>query len=212
MKKLIYKELGLSINKFFYILPIILGALFFIPGWIFLLVFYYFFWITVPQVYGSYLAQGDYNFMSVLPIKRKDIATSKVYSLFILEGLHLLFGVIFGLIHVWIYGSWNFFFDINLAFFGVGILLFGVFNISFLPQYFKTAHFFGKPLIFASITTLIYGFVFEFGVAKYQFMRDVFEGSIRSQSIVFIITTILGIGLSILALKISQRWMMEIDL
>lgn len=212
MKNLVYKELGLSINKFFYILPIILGALFFIPGWIFLLVFYYFFWITVPQVYGSYLAQGDYNFMSVLPIKRKDIATSKVYAIFILEGLHMLLGVIFGLVHVWIYGSWNFFFDINLAFFGVGILLFGVFNISFLPQYFKTAHFFGKPLIFASITTLIYGFVFEFGVAKYQFMRDVFEGSIRSQSIVFIITTILGIGLSILALKISQRRMMEIDL
>ncbi|MDY0278309.1 MAG: ABC-2 transporter permease, partial [Acholeplasma sp.] len=119
MKNLIYKELGLSINKFFYLLPIILGALMFIPGWIFLLVFYYFFWIAVPQVYGGYLAQGDYNFLAVLPIKRKDIATSKIYALFILEGLHLVFAIIFGLIHNSIYGSWNFFFDINLAFFGV---------------------------------------------------------------------------------------------
>jgi hypothetical protein len=212
MKNLIYKELGLSINKFFYLLPIILGALMFIPGWIFLLVFYYFFWIAVPQVYGGYLAQGDYNFLAVLPIKRKDIATSKIYALFILEGLHLVFAIIFGLIHNSIYGSWNFFFDINLAFFGVGILLFGVFNISFLPAYFKTSHFFGKPLIFASITTLVYGFVFEFGVAKYQFMRDVFEGSVTNQAIAFIVTTVLGIGLSILALRISQKRMMEIDL
>ena len=212
MKNLIYKELGLSINKFFYLLPIVLGALMFIPGWIFLLVFYYFFWITIPQVYGSYLAQGDYNLLAVLPIKRKDIATSKIYALFILEGLHLVFAIIFGLIHNLIYGSWNFFFDINLAFFGVGILLFGVFNISFLPAYFKTSHFFGKPLIFASITTLVYGFVFEFGVAKYQFMRDVFEGSITNQAIAFIVTTVLGIGLSIIALRISQKRMMEIDL
>ena len=212
MKNLIYKELGLSINKFFYLLPLILGALMFIPGWIFLLVFYYFFWIAVPQVYGGYLAQGDYNFLAVLPIKRKDIATSKIYALFILEGLHLVFAIIFGLIHNSIYGSWNFFFDINLAFFGVGILLFGVFNISFLPAYFKTSHFFGKPLIFASITTLVYGFVFEFGVAKYQFMRDVFEGSVTNQAIAFIVTTVLGIGLSILALRISQKRMMEIDL
>lgn len=212
MKNLVYKELGLSINKFFYLLPFILGALMFIPGWIFLLVFYYFFWITIPQIYGAYLAQGDYNFLAVLPIKRKDIATSKIYALFILEGLHLVFAIIFGIIHNLIYGSWNFFFDINLAFFGVGILLFGVFNISFLPAYFKTSHFFGKPLIIASITTLVYGFVFEFGVAKYQFMRDVFEGSITNQTIAFIVTTVLGIGLSILALRISQKRMMEIDL
>lgn len=212
MKNLVYKELGLSINKFFYLLPLLLGVLMFIPGWIFLLVFYYFFWISVPQIYGGYLQQGDYNFLAVLPIKRKDIVSSKIYALFILEGLHLVFAVVFGLIHIWIYGSWNFFFDLNLAFYGVGILLFGVFNLSFLPAYFKTAHFFGKPLIFATITTLIYGFVFEFGVAKFQFMRNIFEGQINVQVIAFIVTTILGVLLSLVALKISQKRMMELDL
>lgn len=212
MKNLIYKELGLSINKFFYLLPIALSALLFIPNWIFLLVFFYFFWITVPQIYGGYLQQGDYNLLSVLPIRRKDIATSKVYAIFILEGLHIVLAVIFGLVHLWIYGAWNFFFDINLAFFGIGILLFGVFNISFLPAYFKTAHFFGKPLIFASITTLIYGFVFEFGVARYQFMRDIFEGTIDVKIIVFTISVLLGVSLSFLALRSSQKRMMEIDL
>ena len=212
MKNLVYKELGLSINKFFYILPLFLSGLLFIPNWIFLLVFYYFFWITVPQVYGGYLQQGDYKLLSALPIKRKDIATSKVLSIFILEGLHIGLAVIFGLVHIWIYGSWNFFFDINLSFFGIGILLFGVFNISFLPAYFKTAHFFGKPLILASVTTLIYGFVFEFGVTKYQFMRDIFEGKISIQIIVFIVSALLGVFLSYLALKISQKRIVEIDL
>ncbi|AUD62714.1 hypothetical protein BK010_03600 [Tenericutes bacterium MO-XQ] len=212
MKNLIYKELNLSINKFFFLLPVILGGLLFIPNWIFLLVFYYFFWISVPQIYGAYIQHGDYNFLSVLPIKRKDIVSSKVYALFILELTHIVFAVIFGLIHNGLYGSWNFFFDINLAFYGVSILLFGVFNITFLPAYFKTAHFFGKPLIYATIGTIIFGFIFEFGIAKYQFMRDIFEGTLMVQTIVFILAAVLGVLLSVVALKISQKRMMEIDL
>ena len=212
MKNLIYKELNLSINKFFFLLPVILGGLLFIPNWIFLLVFYYFFWISVPQIYGAYIQHGDYNFLSVLPIKRKDIVSSKVYALFILELTHIVFAIIFGLIHNQLYGSWNFFFDINLAFYGVSVLLFGVFNITFLPAYFKTAHFFGKPLIYATIATIIFGFIFEFGIAKYQFMRDIFEGTLTVQTIVFIVASILGVLLSVVALKISQKRMMEIDL
>ena len=212
MKNLIYKELNLSINKFFFLLPVILGGLLFIPNWIFLLVFYYFFWISVPQIYGAYIQHKNYNFLSVLPIKRKDIVSSKVYALFILELTHIVFAVIFGLIHNELYGSWNFFFDINLAFYGVSILLFGVFNITFLPAYFKTAHFFGKPLIYATIATIIFGFIFEFGIAKYQFMRDIFEGTLMVQTIVFIVAAILGVLLSVVALKISQKRMMEIDL
>lgn len=212
MKNLIYKELKLSINKFFFLLPVILGGLLFIPNWIFLLVFYYFFWISIPQIYGAYIQHGDYNFLSVLPIKRKDIVSSKVYTLFILELTHIVFAIIFGLIHNELYGSWNFFFDINLAFYGVSILLFGVFNITFLPAYFKTAHFFGKPLIYATIATIIFGFIFEFGIAKYQFMRDIFEGTLMVQTIVFIVAAILGVLLSVVALNISQKRMMEIDL
>lgn len=212
MKNLIYKELKLSINKFFFLLPVILGGLLFIPNWIFLLVFYYFFWISIPQIYGAYIQHGDYNFLSVLPVKRKDIVSSKVYALFILELTHIIFAVIFGLIHNELYGSWNFFFDINLAFYGVSILLFGVFNITFLPAYFKTAHFFGKPLIYATIATIIFGFIFEFGIAKYQFMKDIFEGTLMVQTIVFIVAAILGVLLSVVALNISQKRMMEIDL
>lgn len=212
MKNLVYKEFKLSINKFFLLLPVLLGGLMFIPNWIFLLVFYYFFWISVPQIFGGYLQQGDYNFLSVLPIKRKDIASSKITSLYLLEGLHLVIALLFGLIHILIYGTWNFFFDINLAFFGVAILLFGVFNISFLPAYFKTAHFYGKPLIFASITTTIYGFIFEFGIARFQFMKDIFEGKLVIQVIAFVATSLLGVILSFIALKMSQKRMKAVDL
>jgi hypothetical protein len=212
MKNLIYKELTLSINKFFFIIPFVLAALMFIPNWIFTLVFMYFFWISVPQIFSSYLANADYQFSSSLPVRRKDIVLSKSYALMILEGLHIVSAVIFGIIHNAIYGSWNFFFDINLAFFGVGIQMYAVFNIIFLPMYFKTAHFFGKATLYGTIATLIYGFIFEFGVARYQFMRDLFEGNITTQIIVFCSTIGLAAILNFIAIKQSEKRFMRVDL
>ena len=212
MKHLVYKELKLSINRFFYVLPILLAALLLIPNWIFLLVFMYFFWISVPQIYSAYLAQNDYNFTALLPIQRKDIVTSKAYALFILEGIHILVAVVFAVIHVLLYGSGNLFMDLNLAFFGVAILLFGVFNVVFLPTYFRTAHYFGKPTIYGTIATLIYGFIFEFGAIKYQFMRNIFEGNLASQILPFVITVLLSVGLNIFAIKRSKINFEKIDL
>ncbi|MBU1019888.1 MAG: ABC-2 transporter permease [Firmicutes bacterium] len=161
MKNLIYKELTLSINKFFYLLPILLAALLFIPQWIFMIVFMYFFWLSVPQIYSAYLAQQDYEFTTVLPIKKADIALSKGYTLIILEMYHLIFVVIFGVIHNLLYGSYNYFLDISPAFFGYAFIMFALFNITFLPLYFKTAYYFGRPLIYACIVSNIFGIGLE---------------------------------------------------
>jgi len=212
MFNLLRKELKLSINKFFFILPLVLGLLFFIPGWIYILVFMYFFWISVPQIYSAYLTQKDYDFISMLPVSKKAVVTSKVVSIILIELLHIIFAVIFGMVHNSLYGSWNLFMDINYAFFGVGILMFGVFNIVFLPAYFKTAYFFGKPLIKASIATLVYGFVFEFG-AIYSFshpdtfgwINQIFEGTLSVQMIVLVSGILLSTLLTFIALKQSIR-------
>ena len=212
MKNLIYKDLTLSINKFFFFLPVLLGALMFIPGWIFTLVFMYFFWISVSQIFAAFNTNADYDFTTSLPVRRQDIVRSRIYAIYIVEVIHLLFGLIFGLIHNQIYGTWNFFFDINFSFFGLMILLYGIFNVVFFPMYFRTAHFFGKPAIYGNIAALAYGFVLEFGIVKYQFMRDIFEGSITSQILPFTIATLLGIGLSIFAVKRSQTNFKKIDL
>ncbi|MBU1145177.1 MAG: ABC-2 transporter permease [Firmicutes bacterium] len=161
MKNLIYKELVLSVNKFFYVLPILLAGLIMIPQWIFILVFMYFFWVSAPQIFSAYLAQQDYEFTTVLPVKKSDIAKSKGYTVIILELYHIVLAVIFGIIHVLVYGSFNIFLDISPAFFGYVFIMFGLFNIVYLPLYFKTAYYFGKPLIFAIIVSTIFGIGLE---------------------------------------------------
>lgn len=212
MKHLVYKELTFSIHKFFFLLPILLGALLLIPNWIFTIAFMYLMWISVPQIYSAYLAQGDYNFTSVLPIKRSEIVTSKAYALFVLEGVHIIIGVGFGVLHNILYGSFNFFMDINIAFFGLMILLYGIFNIIFLPAYFKTAHFFGKPLIYGVIVTLIYGFILEYGTFRFAYIRNLFEGTIGLQIVVFLIATTIAVLLNYLSVKQSQKNFANIDL
>lgn len=157
MKNLVYKELTLSIHKFFYLLPVLLACLLMIPQWIYLIVFMYFFWISVPQIYSAYLAQQDYDFTTVLPVKKGDIALSKGYSLIILELIHIFLAVIVGVIHNLVYGSFNFFLDVSPAFFGYAFIMFALFNIIFLPLYFRTAYYFGKPLIYGIIAATIFG-------------------------------------------------------
>jgi hypothetical protein len=196
MKNLIYKELHLSINKFFYILPLFLALLMLIPQWFFTLVFSYFFWISVSQIYASYNAQEDSSFSSMLPVTKTDIVKSKIYTLFIIEVIHLISGIITGIIHIWLFGSTNFSLDVNVAFFGVIIGMYSLFNIVFLPLYFKTGYFFGKPLIYGSAVTLVYAFIFEFGAIKFEFFRTILEGEIGSQLIV--------LGLSIIAMLIMN--------
>lgn len=205
MKNLIFKEFKISINKFFLVLPLLLGLLMFIPVWIFTFAFMYFFWISVSQIYSGYIAKRDQSFNALLPISKKEIVISKIYTLYILEGIHIIFGLLFGVIHNLIYGQLNFFFDINIAFFGHVLLLFAVFNIVFLPMFFKTGYYFGKAVIFGNIIVLIYAFIIEFSVTKYKTVSNIFEGSVLTQSIVLAIGVVLSVLLSIITIKISVK-------
>ncbi|MCF7931426.1 MAG: ABC-2 transporter permease [Acholeplasmataceae bacterium] len=157
MKNLLYKELFLSVNKFFYILPIMLAGLIMIPQWVYMIALMYFFWISIPQIFSAYLAQRDYEFTTVLPVKRSYIAISKGLTVIIIELLHLVLIAIAGIAHNLVYGSFNIFIDISPAFYGYALIMFAIFNVIYLPLYFRTAYYFGKPLILAVVVVTIYG-------------------------------------------------------
>lgn len=212
MINLLYKELNLSINKFFYVLPFMLGLLFFIPQWFFTLVLMYLFWITVPQIYAGYLSNQDNNFVAALPVTKKDIVQSKVLALVIIELLHLLVAIIFAIIHNELYGIWNFGLDANMSYIGVGFIIYGIFNIAFIPYFFKTGTRFGRPTIVGTVTTLLFAAVVEYGVIRFEFMREIFEGSLQSNLIVLAIGIVLFVGLTFISVKISEKRFGSIDL
>ena len=203
MRNLVYKELKLSINWFFYILPVLLACLMFIPQWIYSFVFMYFFWITISQICAGYISKEDNSFNAMLPVTKRDIVKSKIAAILIVEGIHLGTGIIFGIIHNQLYGMFNFFTDINIAFFGMMFLMYAIFNLVFMPMYFKTAYFFGKPVIWGVVVTLVYAFLLEYGNFQYQFMRDIFEGDISTQWIVVGVAMVLTVILTLITIKKS---------
>ncbi len=206
MRNLLYKELTLTIHPFFYFLPLLLSLLFFIPQWFFTLVTMYFFWITVPNVFGSYNSQQDYHFISMLPVSKKDVVMSKSYAFILIELLHIILAVVFGLINNALYGTYNFSLDINLVFFGSIFLSFGVFNVLFLPAYFKTAYKFGLPVIYGVVGTLLFAIFLEFGTIVYSSVSNVTESSnmVLQFGLLFVGITFF-IGLSIIAIKKATK-------
>jgi hypothetical protein len=152
----------------------------------------YFFWISVPQIISGYNAQLDYKFVSILPVSKKEIVSSKIIAFILIELTHIVSAVVFGVIHNLIYGSSNLFLEINLSYFGIMLIMLALFNIIFLPNYFKTAYKFGKPLIIAVIVAFIFAGLFEVGAATIPFMKDILK-----TPIIWIQTTILLIGIAL---------------
>ncbi|QLY40736.1 hypothetical protein HF295_07680 [Hujiaoplasma nucleasis] len=206
MKNLLFKELTLTIGKFFYLLPLLLGLLFFIPNWIFTLVPMYFFWISIPNIFSSYSAQLDYPFLSLLPVTKANIVVAKTVSIYIIQGIHIIFALIFGIIHNLIYGQYNFFLQINPIYFGIVFMIFGIFNIIVFPLYFKTAYRWGKPTIYGVIVTLIFAGLFEYAAAAIPSISKVLNSvNLYTQYSLFALGFFGGIILSIFATLLSIK-------
>lgn len=205
MRNLLYKEFTLSIHPFFYwMLPFLLSLLFLIPNWIYSLVFMYFFWISVPQIFQGYTAQQDSAFLSTLPVSKKSIVYSKILAVIILELIHLLFGAVTAAVHVGLYGSANFAFDVNPALFGTVFIVFGSFNLVFLPGYFRTAFRYGIPLILGVIVTLIVASAFELGTIFIPWMNSFMErSSALIQIAIFLGGAAVFAGMSFLSARLS---------
>lgn len=205
MKNLLYKEITFSISKFFFVVPIIMSLLFFIPNWLFSIVVMYFFWVSVPQIITGYSAQLDYKFLSILPVTKKDIVSSKIIAFILIELAHILLAVVFGVIHNLVYGSDNLFMEINPAYFGAMFIMLALFNIVLFPPYFKTAYKFGKPLIFASIVSCLFAGLFEVGAAAIPFMQSFLKSdNVLIQLVVLFIGIVLFFGLNIITINQSQ--------
>ena len=216
MKNLLYKEFKLSIHKAFLFMPILVGALLLIPQWVYLVALMYVFWITVPNIYSTYNSQNDRTFCMLIPIKKEDYVKTKILSLMIIELIHIVFAFIFAIIHDQIYQVSNFMMDLNFAFFGVGFIMYGIFNLIFYPIYFKTAYYFGKAAIFANIVAVLFALAVEASVIIFPGFQEIMKGpgqiNFIYQLIIFIGGIVIFLSFNYLAYKISKNIFARIDL
>ncbi|WP_433943798.1 ABC-2 transporter permease [Paenibacillus sp. SN-8-1] len=199
MYNLLMKELKLSVSPFFYVLPFLTGALMLIPGWLYFLVILYFCFITIPNMFGVYKSQNDLMFTSMMPVTKKDIVKAKVTFLAILELLHIVVAAIYGLISVRLYPNLTYhFFAPSFGFWGLCFVMLAIFNIIFIPMYYKTAYKYGAASIASITAAILFAGLAEWLGIDNPLVYDLFKGTCAENLTLQL--SILLIGIVIFAL------------
>ncbi|SER32343.1 ABC-2 family transporter protein [Gracilibacillus ureilyticus] len=217
MYNLVMKDLKLGINPWFLAMPFLIGALMFIPGWIYLLVLQYFFWISVPNIFGQFKAQNDLMLTMTLPVSRKDKVKPRIIVIVILELLHIFVAMIFSLFTIRLYPNVDyFFFAPYMGFWGICFVMLAIFNIIFIPMYYKTAYKYGAALIASVVATLLFSGVVQWLGIQNNFVFDTFNGSGADDTTLQLFILLAGITIfavfTIVAYNIAIKRFEKVDI
>lgn len=205
MKNLLYKEFTLAVHPLYLAAGLLFGALAMIPQWIYLLIPLYFCFVSVPNLLGQYKANKDNQFTALLPVPRADTVAARILTFVILETLHVIGMLIFAFIHHAVYDLPNFGLDLNGAYFGVVLLIYGVLNLLLFPLYYKTAEKFGLPVIVSvGAAVLLAGAVEVLAAVSGSFQRFM-EQRQDMQVLLPVAGLLFFVGASYLAYRVSAR-------
>jgi len=178
MVNLLMKELKLGVNPFFYFMPFLTGALMLIPGWLYFFVVLYFCFITIPNMFAGYKTQNDLIFSSMMPVTKKDIVKARVSVIVILEVMHIVVAMIYGVITLRLYPNLKYlFFAPSFGFWGLCFVMLAIFNIIFFTLYYKTAYKYGAATLVAIAAAMLFAGGAEWLGIQNSFVFDLFKGT-----------------------------------
>jgi ABC-2 type transport system permease protein len=178
MVNLLMKELKLGVHPAFYVLPFVTGGLMFIPGWLYFLVILYFCFITIPNIFAQYKSQNDLIFTNMLPVAKKDIVKAKISFIILLELLHIVVAMVFGMISVRLYPDVTyFFFKPTMGFWGLCFVMLAIFNIIFLSMFFKTAYKYGAATVASITAAMLFATGAEWLGVQNSYVFELFKGT-----------------------------------
>lgn len=206
MYNLVMKDLKLGVNPWFYVLPLLLGALMLIPGWIYFIVPLYFCWITIPNLFGGFKSQKDLMFSTLMPITKKDIVSSRVVVIVILELMHLLAAMIFSIFTLRLYPNITyFFFEPHMGFWGLCFIMLAIFNIVFIPMYYKTAYKYGAATVASTVAAMIFAVVAQWIGIQSPWVNAMFYGTGADNTVLQLSILVISIVIFLLLTAIAYR-------
>lgn len=148
--QLLYKEYRLTAHPTLYLF-LAMGAMLLIPAYPYSIVFFYsclaFFFCFLKSRENK-----DIYFTALLPVGKRDVVKAKYLFLILSEAAYLLMCVPFAVLRFMLLPSGNPVGMVpNLYFFGVGFVIYGVFNAVYPSEFYKTAYSVGKAFLIALI-------------------------------------------------------------
>ncbi len=172
MKALLFKEIKLALHPTTYLFMVI-GAMLMIPSYPYYVAFVY----TCLGIFFIFLSareNKDIFFTASLPVRKSEVVKSRIFTVAIVELIQLAIGIPFAIIGIRINpnAAGNLAgIEANMAFFGLVLIMYSIFNAIFLPLFYKTAVKVGIPLVFASIAVTIYVVAVELAVQMIPFLK-----------------------------------------
>ena len=155
MKQLIQKEWALVMMPV-PLLFLALSGLLLIPSYPYFVTFFYTS-LGIFLMMQSARENNDLAFGMLLPVPKQAMVTARFTTVITLQLLQLLVCVPFAAIRArYGYIANPVGFEANVSFFGVGLMLLALFNLTFFPMHYKNGYDLGKPFLLSAI----YQFVF----------------------------------------------------
>lgn len=216
MKNLLYKTFKLDFT-FLILFFSLLSALILIPNYPSSVALLYCF-IAINIIFSMSLANKDNEFTGMLPVKRDHIVLSKTILILVIEIIQFLVAIPFIIISATlimpkgnIVGM-----DPNLAFFGINLIAYSVFNLIFLPLYFKTGYKNAVPFVIAFVCYFVVIFFFELLIQFVPVLKNNLDTmsteKLPFQLICLFIGIIIFISSTFIAYKLSTKKFEKVNL
>lgn len=215
MRNLLYKELRLSAHPTNWLFPA-MSAMMLIPDYPLAVNLFY---VTLGMFFVclSGRENNDIYYSVTLPIRKSDAVRARFLFFALLELVQLLCCGLFILLRSKLrIGPNAVGMDANAAFLGVGLGLFGLFHLSFLPLYYKDPGNIGRPFLLSSVVCFVYIGLTEALCHVVPLFRDVLDTpdpAHRGAKLLCVLAgLLLWLASTLLALKRSLRNFETIDL
>ena len=214
MKDLLYKEFKLWWHPAWFLF-LLFGSFLLIPSWPYFIAFWYIFF-AFNVVFIAERSNHDVFFTVSLPVRKRDVVRARVCFVAFIELLQIIVAIPFAVINNAVYLQGNQAgMNTNFAFFGLIFIMYAVFNLIFLPGFYKTAYK-AAPMIWAILSVIVYAVAVDVAVVFIPVLRTNLDGlgasHFASQLPVLIAGIVLFALLTLLAYRISANRFEKVDL
>lgn len=204
MKNLLYKELKLSVHSTnFLFLP--LAAMLLIPNYPYYVAYFY----ETLGIFFTFLsgnATNDVFFTTLLPIRKRDAVTARFFTVILFEMLMMVVSIPFIILRYTVLQGQNLAgMDANVALMGLALMMFGIFNLVFLPMFYKTAYKTGAPYLVSCVAMTLFAAAAEVIIHLVPGLKNMLDNTDKAFLPQHFAVLCLGILLYILMTLISHQ-------
>ncbi len=210
---LLYKELRLAAHPNLYFFTL-LGVLVIVPAYPYGMVFLFgCLALYITFMYGR--ETNDIYYTALLPVKKRDVVKVKCLLVTLIQMAQILISLPFAILRVHVLPDGNpAGIEANVAYYGFGFMIYAIFNVIFLTQFFKTAYKAGIAFLLAIVPASIAVILMETLVhfPGFEWLDSVAPAVLFRQLPILIVGIIVYVTGMMIAYRVSARSFEQVDL